>query len=53
MVHVEFVDSRTIARTVVSICPISPFYPKTINVIAKMNVDLSYFSTHFRFVFKE
>jgi hypothetical protein len=37
MVYGKFNNDRAVARAMVSVCSISPFYPKAINVIAKMS----------------
>jgi hypothetical protein len=53
MVYGKFDNDRAVARAMVSVCFISPFYPKAVNVIAKMNIDFRYLRTLCRFVFKE
>jgi hypothetical protein len=53
MVHGKFNNDRAVARAMVSVCSISPLYPKAINVIAEMNIDFRYLRTLCGFVFKE
>jgi hypothetical protein len=53
MVYGKLSNHRAVARAMVSVCSISPFYPKAVNVIAKMNIDFRDLRTLCRFVFKE